>query len=337
MSEQVSPKLEHYRRKRDFTRSREPAGTGPLALTSGALYVMHKHAASHDHFDLRIEQDGVLRSWALPKGPALEAGEKRLAVEVEDHPLEYGGFEGTIPRQEYGGGTVMIWDVGHWQLNGRNDADQLDFVLEGRKLEGAWSLVRTARRGSAGRPQHHWLLIKRSDKHRGRLQPDDLSVTSGRSMQEIAAAGASGVPDPSSVPDPEQLAGARKADFPDAFTPQLATLAHVAPDGDDWLHEIKFDGYRLLARIEQGRTQLLTRNGHDWTTRFREQAQRLHALPVHQAMLDGELVAMSDDGASDFRGLQDAIRHKQTHKLVFQVFDLIYLDGYDLTAARLIG
>lgn len=336
MSERVPPKLEDYRRKRDFTRSREPAGANPLAPTSGALYVMHKHAASHDHFDLRIEQDGVLRSWALPKGPALETGEKRLAVQVEDHPLAYGGFEGTIPRQEYGGGTVMIWDVGSWQINGRNDADQLDFVLEGRKLKGAWSLVRTSRRGPGKRPQHHWLLIKRSDKHRGRLQPDDLSVTSGRSMQEIAAAGASGMPDLSSVPDPEQLAGARKAHLPDSFTPQLATLAEAAPAGDDWLHEIKFDGYRLLARIEQGRTQLFTRNGHDWTARFREQAQRLNALPVHQAMLDGELVAMRDDGASDFRRLQDAISHKQTDKLVFQVFDLIHLDGYDLTAARLI-
>jgi bifunctional non-homologous end joining protein LigD len=335
MSKRISHKLDDYRRKRDFTRSREPAGTDPLDRTAGALYVMHKHAASHDHFDLRIEQDGVLRSWALPKGPALEAGEKRLAVEVEDHPLEYGGFEGTIPRQEYGGGTVMIWDVGSWQINGRNDADQLDFVLEGRKLKGAWSLVRTSRRGSGKRRQQHWLLIKRSDKQRRRLQPDDLSVTSGRTMQEIAAGG-SPMPNPARVPDLERLPGARKADLPAAFAPQLATLAETAPDGDDWLHEIKFDGYRLLARIEQGRTQLFTRNGHDWTARFREQAERLNALPVQKAMLDGELVAMCDDGASDFRRLQEAISHKQTDKLVFQVFDLIHLDGYDLTATPLI-
>jgi bifunctional non-homologous end joining protein LigD len=336
MSTPVSTRLDPYRRKRDFTRSREPAGADALAGNSGALYVMHKHAASHDHFDLRIEQDGVLRSWALPKGPALEAGEKRLAVEVEDHPLEYGGFEGTIPQQEYGGGTVMIWDIGRWRINGRNDADQLDFVLEGRKLKGAWSLVRTSRRGSGRKRQHHWLLIKRSDRSGKRLQPDDLSVTSGRTMQEIAAAGGSATPSPALVPDPERLAGARKAGLPDAFAPQLATLADAAPDGEGWLHEIKFDGYRLLARIEQGRTRLFTRNGHDWTARFREQAQRLDSLPVRQALLDGELVAMSNDGASDFGRLQEAISGKETDKLVFQVFDLIHLDGHDLTGARLI-
>src|SRR5512142_711214 len=180
----ATPTLNEYRRKRNPRRSPEPAGEAPAAQV-GHLYVMHKHAARRLHFDLRIEQDGVLRSWALPKGAPLEHGDKRLAIQVEDHPLAYGTFEGTIPKGEYGGGTVMLWDVGMWQQNGRFDDEQIDFILTGTKLKGAWTLVRMRGWDVHGKNKQ-WLLIKRSD-HLPHTIPDELSVVSGRSMEEIAA------------------------------------------------------------------------------------------------------------------------------------------------------
>lgn len=335
-------RLEEYRRKRDFTKTLEPSGAD-AAVARGCLYVMHKHAASHDHFDLRLEQDGVLRSWALPKGPSLEAGEKRLAVQTEDHPLEYGGFEGVIPEGEYGGGTIMLWDAGSWKLNGKNDTDHIDFILDGEKLKGAWTLVRTRGSGKRAKPGKSWLLIKRSDKSRRKLNPDDASVASGRSMEEIARdrdhawiKGEARSQRSIAPPSAKEIAGARKAPFPESISPQLATLADAAPGNDDWLHEIKFDGYRVMALLKNGKTRLMTRNGHDWTSRFREQAARLAELPITQAILDGELVAMSDNGSTSFRKLQEALSRKQTSGLVFQAFDLLYLDGHDLTHTPLI-
>jgi len=328
--------LNEYRHKRDFRHSQEPLGAAPTAQ-AGQLYVMHKHAARHEHFDLRIEQDGVLRSWALPKGPALESGEKRLAVEVEDHPLEYGDFEGTIPKGEYGAGTVMVWDVGRWYPNGRNDADQLDLILDGAKLQGAWTLVRIRDRGT-GRKGKNWLLIKRTDHPQHNLHPDDRSVLTGRSMAEIAenrAQHEAKAPPP--PPLAKEIPGASKATPPALLSPQLATLSERAPAGEAWLHEIKFDGYRLVAHLEHGKARLMTRHGHDWTARFRTQARQLERLPVEQAILDGELVALNADGASSFRELQEAISRKQTQPLIFQLFDLIYLNGYDLSAVPLIA
>lgn len=305
---------------------------------------MHKHAASHDHFDLRLEQDGVLRSWALPKGPSLAPGEKRLAVEVEDHPLEYGGFEGVIPKGEYGGGTVMLWDAGSWKVKGKNDGNHVDFVLDGEKLKGAWTLVRTrGGRNKRGKPGKSWLLIKRSDKPQRKLNPDDASVASGRSMEEIARdrdnAWIKGEARPlrhAKAPTAADISAARKKPFPKAIAPQLATLVDAAPESDDWLHEIKFDGYRMMAWLENGKAKLMTRNGHDWTARFREQAARLAELPVKKAILDGEMVAMSDNGSTSFRKLQEALSRKQTGDLVFQVFDIIHLDGFDLSRTSLI-
>src|SRR5690606_36912073 len=180
--------LAEHRRKRDFARTPDPSGT-PGTAPGGRLYIMHKHAASHDHFDLRLEHEGVLRSWALPKGPSLAPGEKRLAVEVEDHPIEYGGFEGVIPKGEYGGGTVMLWDAGSRRVNGKFDANHIDLVLDGEKLKGACTLVRTRGgkgKGKSARARNNWLLIKRSDSPARRLAPEDRSVASGRSMEEIA-------------------------------------------------------------------------------------------------------------------------------------------------------
>ena len=329
--------INEYQRKRDFRRSVEPEGAAP-ALQAGHLYVMHKHAARRLHFDLRIEQDGVLRSWALPKGAPLEIGEKRLAIEVENHPLEYGEFEGNIPQGEYGGGTVMLWDMGRWQLDGRNDADQLDFILTGTKLKGGWTLVRMRNWDVRGKGKQ-WLLIKRTDHPQLALHPDDLSVASGRSMAEIAAsqdARKQAAPQRPAPPVARELAGAREAPPPATLPPQLATPSERAPTGRAWLHEIKFDGYRIVAHIEHGKARLMTRNGHDWTARLRAQAKQLETLPVDQAILDGELVALTAGGASSFRELQEALSRKQTAQLTYQLFDLVYLDGHDLSALPLI-
>lgn len=335
----ATPSITEYRRKRDFRRSPEPdvaAPPGAAPAQAGHLYVMHKHAARRLHFDLRIEQDGVLRSWALPKGPALESGDKRLAIEVEAHPLAYGTFEGSIPKGEYGGGTVMLWDVGMWQQNGRFDDEQIDFILTGAKLKGAWTLVRMHRWDVHGK-QKQWLLIKRSD-HLPHPVPDELSVASGRSMEEIAANQESheATPQHPAPPAAGGLPGAHPSPSQAALPPQLATAVENAPAGKTWLHEIKFDGYRILAHLEQGKARLMTRNGHDWTKRLHALARQIETLPVQQAILDGELVALGAGGASSFRELQEALSRKQTAQLTYQVFDLLYLDGHDLSATPLL-
>jgi bifunctional non-homologous end joining protein LigD len=330
--------LHAYQRKRDFRRSREPPGA--LApQEAGHLYVMHKHAARRLHFDLRIEQGGVLRSWALPKGPALRSGDKRLAIEVEDHPLEYGAFEGTIPKGEYGGGTVMLWDVGMWQPDGRNDDEQIDFILTGAKLRGGWTLVRMRHWDVHGKNKQ-WLLIKRTDHPQHMLDLDDVSVATGRSMAEIAAEGEAHEARPAAPPPPPPVAralpGARRAAAPMTLSPQLATPVERAPAGGGWLHEVKFDGYRIVAHVEGGRVRLITRNGHDWTARLGALARQLQALPVKDAILDGELVALEASGASSFRELQEALSRKETAGLVYELFDLVHLDGYDLSDVPLI-
>jgi bifunctional non-homologous end joining protein LigD len=331
----ATPSLHAYQRKRDFRHSPEPAARSPDEALAGHLYVMHKHAARRLHFDLRMEQDGVLRSWALPKGAPLVHGDKRLAVEVEDHPLAYGTFEGTIPKGEYGGGTVMLWDVGMWQQNGRNDDQQIDFVLTGTKLKGAWTLVRMHHWDVHGK-QKQWLLIKRSDHPQHELHPDDLSVASGRSMEEIAAGQEIHAAQRSAPPAARALPGARPAPLPASLPPQLAATAERAPSGKAWLHEIKFDGYRIVAHIEHDKVRLMTRNGLDWTSRLRALAKRLQALPVEDALLDGELVALSASGASSFRELQEALSRKQTAQLTYQVFDLVHMDGHDLSKVPLL-
>lgn len=336
----VPDALDEYRRKRDFGRTPEPSGEEAWD-TDGSLFVVQKHDAQRLHFDLRLERDGVLKSWAVPKGPSLDPGEKRLAVQVEDHPLAYADFEGVIPDEEYGGGTVMLWDRGRWRPTDEGD-DRLDFELAGEKLTGAWTLVRM--RGRASEGGKNWLLIKRSDDA---ADPDAgdpdagegaTSIATGRTMQEIARdrdrtwSSASGEVDPPErPPDPTRLAGARKKKLPAEPRPQLATLVREAPDGDDWLHEIKFDGYRILARVESGRARLLSRNGKDWTERFPEIARLLETLPAEAALLDGEVVALESGGNSSFRRLQEALSAGRTQALVYQAFDLLHLDGLDLT------
>ncbi|MGL6162263.1 DNA ligase D [Microbulbifer sp.] len=339
-------RLGEYRRKRDFTRTREPTGEAHGDSSSGDLYVMHKHAASHDHFDLRLEQDGVLKSWALPKGPSLEPGEKRLAVEVEDHPLGYADFEGVIPKKAYGGGTVMLWDRGTWRVKGRPKKDRIDIELNGERLKGSWVLTRMTGKNQ-DRQGRNWLMIKRHDD-RPRMDAslsvdEDSSIASGRSMAQIAEdrdttwtsghAETSALPAP---PDPSELDGARRAKLPRGIKPQLATPAREVPSRGEWIYEIKLDGYRLLARVERGEVRLITRNGQDWTGRFPALAEALEALPVDSALLDGEVVAMDSNGISRFGRLQEALSSGRTAHLIYQVFDLPYLEGYDLAGVALL-
>ena len=288
------PALERYRAKRDFTRSPEPkAGTKRKRSrkTAGLAFVVHKHAARRLHYDLRLELDGVLKSWAVPQGPSLDPAERRLAVHAEDHPLDYGGFEGVIPKGEYGGGTVMLWDRGSWEPLGDPAADhaagKLKFRLQGERLRGGWMLVRM--RGKAQEKQDLWLLIKEQDEAAADgSEPGDStagdskagdstaerSVLSGRTMDEIAAG--PGRVWRSDRGDGATPSGHRKTSRkqPLAFVPpQLATLVEDAPTGQEWLHEIKYDGYRVQLQLRDRRATLLTRNGHDWTHRFRDLPQ----------------------------------------------------------------
>ena len=347
--------LEEYRRKRDFRKTPEPAGVAaPHEKTGAGLsFVIQKHAARRLHCDFRLELDGVLKSWAVPKGPSLDPGEKRLAVHVEDHPLDYGAFEGVIPEGEYGGGTVLLWDRGTWiPLDPDPEAayrkGSLKFILNGQKLHGKWALVRMGGK-AANERRENWLLIKERDDAALPQSGDSvvtdnpLSVTTGRSLDTIASdrdwvwhsnREDNEKPPIRSVPL-ERLPGARKGPMPESIKPQLAALSDKAPEGDEWLHEIKYDGYRLLARIEDGTVRLITRGGLDWTAKFSELAHSLGELPLDSALIDGELVHLEPEGTTSFSGLQDAISSGKTGALNFFAFDLLYRDGWNLTDAAL--
>ncbi len=355
--------LEEYQRKRDFGKTPEPAGATSRRkklAPAGLSFVVQKHAASRLHYDFRLELNGVLLSWAIPKGPSLDPGEKRLAVHVEDHPIEYGGFEGVIPKGQYGGGTVLLWDRGTWTpLEPDPDAayrkGSMKFRLDGEKLHGNWALVRMGGKAAPKRPGDHenWLLIKERDEEAvpgseaALVDDNPLSVATGRAMDAIAAerdrVWESGKGEIKQEPAParkpaaaaKRPAGARKAALPETIEPQLATAAERAPDGSGWLHEIKYDGYRLLARVNRGTVRLTTRKGLDWTAKFTALARALAALPVETAIIDGEVVALDEEGKTNFATLQDAIARGDTGALLYYAFDLLYRDGYDLTAVLL--
>ena len=289
------PDLAEYRRKRDFSRTPEPAGK-PRGK-HGFSFVVQKHAARRLHYDFRLELDGVLLSWAVPKGPSLDPRDKRLAMRTEDHPVEYGGFEGGIPKGEYGGGTVLLWDRGTWEPIGDAREDlrkgKLEFLLHGEKLRGSWTLVRIRGR-DARESGKTWLLMKhRDDKVRPAAEYDITadrpeSVASGRSMDEIARdrdrvwhSNRSASSEQEAGPAPKRggrvrrkprdlpsVPGARRAPLPKQVDAQLATLVNDPPRGDDWLHEMKLDGYRILARMEKRKARLWSRNAKDWTERF---------------------------------------------------------------------
>ncbi len=349
--------LSEYQRKRDFAKTPEPAGGAVRPNASPKLsFVIQKHAARRLHYDFRLELDGVLKSWAVPKGPSTDPGEKRLAVHVEDHPLEYGGFEGVIPEKQYGAGASMIWDRGSWTPLDPNPQaayakGNLKFEIDGQKLRGKWVLVRMGGKHT-GRNHENWLLIKERDAAATPGSGDAIvadnpkSAATGRTIDEIAADrdriwGPNGEERPADArrapphADPSSISGAKKGRVPADPRPLLAHAAEEAPDGPDWLHEIKYDGYRLLARISGGKVRLSTRSGLDWTEKFPTLARRLAALPVDAAVIDGELVHIEADGTTDFGHLQDAIATGRTEALVFCAFDVLHVDGWDLTGAAL--
>ena len=374
--------LQEYLRKRKFGATPEPRGAATSRRKHKALsFVVQLHHARARHYDFRLEVDGVLRSWAVPKGPSLRPGEKRLAVEVEDHPLSYGGFEGTIPEGNYGAGHVAIFDQGSWEPDG-DPADaiqrgKLEFVLHGERLKGRWTLVRTNK--PASKPQ--WLLLKHSDQYAADLEADDLlaeipappadapgaSTVRGRRIlaAKVASAnadapgasskpvktaskmtrrtatetssatarkhrGASSTPDPAKLrADALDLAGKRRAASGEFLPPMLTTAAKSAPGGEHWLHEWKWDGYRIIAQ-GGGMPLLWSRNGLPWNGRVPELVQALSTLGI-DAMLDGELIAVDERGYSDFNALQHALKSGDTAQLRYAVFDLLALDGIDLT------
>ena len=383
--------LQVYRKKRKFDVTPEPRGAA--ARTKGNQFVIQKHAARRLHYDLRLELDGVMKSWAVTRGPSLVPGEKRLAIHVEDHPIEYNTFEGTIPQGEYGGGTVMIWDRGRWYPEGDPHAGlkkgHLDFRLEGEKLHGRWHLVRM--HGRAGEKKEPWLLIKsndeaaRSAKDPDILEDEPLSVVSGRSIPQIAEgkgrkrvwhsnrsvkenvkagatkrngsaaratagkAASTRARSPRSATSKEsrKKSGAKSkgrdkesrphgAPLPDFVPPSLATLRATAPNGEGWVHEIKFDGYRIQARLDHGEVRLLTRKGLDWTSKFPNIADAVAKLSARTALIDGEIVVEDENGTSSFSGLQAALKAGERDRFVYYVFDVLHLDGRDLTELPLI-
>jgi bifunctional non-homologous end joining protein LigD len=329
--ESVKRKLKRYHGKRDFAKTPEPSGRRRAGGGEGGLqYVVQRHDASRLHYDFRLEHDGVLKSWAVPKEPSLSTKDRRLAVQTEDHPLDYGGFEGEIPEGEYGAGSVVIWDRGHWQPLG--DADEglrdgkLDFELQGERLKGRFTLVRMAERSPSGTSKgrgkrksakENWLLLKRHDR------PAASKTAARRARRKVAA------------PDPADVDGARRGALPKKPLPQLATPVTRPPEGPGWLFEPKLDGYRVLCRIEDGDVAVLTRRGNDWTQEFAAIAAAARSLPCRTAILDGEAVVYDSHGVTSFQRLQNALKSEGA-AIVLVAFDLTHLDGWDLARVPLI-
>jgi bifunctional non-homologous end joining protein LigD len=365
--------LSTYRTKRDFTKTAEPSGKTKVAPSKLRRFVIQKHDATRLHYDLRLEMDGVFKSWAVTRGPSLDPKDKRLAVEVEDHPLDYGDFEGTIPKGQYGGGTVQLWDRGYWLSDdpekGLKKGD-LKFALEGEKLHGEWVLVRMKHDRNGGK-RTNWLLIKHRDNYAkegkaNSILDDDKSVASGRPMKQIAqgkgrapkpfmlkksSAAADQVWDSSkglaaderkspgrkvtarksgkktgrkTAPNKEHRVGA----LPDFIEPELCTSVERPPAAAGWIHEIKFDGYRIQMRIADGNVTLRTRKGLDWTDQFAAIAKAAEKLP--DGILDGEIVALDHTGAPSFASLQAALSDGKTGDLIFFAFDFLFSETEDL-------
>ncbi len=312
-------KLHHYRSKRDFSITSEPEGqVGKPGQALG--FVIQKHAARRLHYDFRLELDGTLKSWAVPKGPSLDPADKRMAVHVEDHPLAYGGFEGVIPAGQYGAGTVIVWDRGEWvplgdPAKGYKDG-KLKFELRGHKLQGHWTLVRM--RGRGQERQEPWLLIKERDEAARPASEYDVVEALPDSVLKA------------SQPTRKKAKAVHSESMPLTQAPQLATLVNSVPSEGDWLYEIKFDGYRLLARVDQGTVRLFTRNGHDWTSRLKRLAAELGQLGLKSGWLDGEIVVIGSHGGTDFQALQNAFDLVRTEPIQYFVFDLLHVDGEDL-------
>jgi bifunctional non-homologous end joining protein LigD len=347
--------LEDYKKKRDFSKTPEPPPE--VRPEGGWSYCIQKHAASRLHYDFRLELDGVLLSWAVPKGPSFDPRDKRLAMHVEDHPVEYGSFEGVIPEGEYGGGTVVLWDRGTWtpvidpHLGMKKG--ELKFELHGEKLAGQWALVKIK-----GDDAKAWLLVKDKDEHARPAAELDIvsarpeSIVSGRGLAEVAAerdrlwhsksVRKGGQVDPGGPAEGAggarlrlaDLAGAARGPLPATQPLALAMIVEAPPEGDEWLHEIKHDGYRIVARMEEGEVRLVSRNGKDWTKEFPQVARAVGRLPAGTALLDGEVAAVLPNGATSFQALQR--RGEGATPLVYFAFDLLHLDGWDLRGVSLL-
>ena len=360
-------KLALYQQKRDFRKTAEPSGAATIAAAKYPRFVIQKHAANRLHYDLRLEVAGVFKSWAVTKGPSLDPQDKRLAVETEDHPLDYGDFEGTIPKGEYGGGTVMLWDRGYWAADGNAEKalrkGELRFTLVGEKLQGSFVLVRLRRDRERGN-RTNWLLIKRHDGYEREGDGDavleqDRSVASGRTMDQIAAGkGRSPKPfmlgktqnfkadaiwhsnrEPSTrkptalKPKPQRRPHSAIVE-PNFIAPQLCKSVTRPPVGTEWVHEVKLDGYRMQLRNENGTGVMRTRKGLDWTAKFASIADAASGLP--DCIIDGEVVALDHKGAPDFSALQAALSGGRSGDLVYFVFDLLFDGGQDLRQLPLI-
>lgn len=345
--------LDRYRAKRDFSKTPEPAPQPLEAAGQQLRFAVQRHDARRLHFDLRLELGGVLKSWAVTKGPSMKAGVRRLAVETEDHPAEYLEWEGVIPKGQYGAGTMIVWDQGHWLPEGDPvkalKAGKLRFALLGERLKGAWSLVRMTQKPGEKQPQ--WLLIKARDGYALGADEEEpverfkTSVTSGAGNDSLAARGAirpdhkarQAVPSKAGLSTSAlaRIAGAKKGILPPFAEPSLAVSVDRPPEGPGWIHEAKHDGYRMQARVDGGTVKLLTRNGLDWTARFPPVAAALKALAAGSALIDGEITVLDDSGRSSFSGLQRDLKAKRYGQLVYYVFDLLYCNGVDLRGAAL--
>src|SRR6185312_190217 len=355
--------LARYRSMRDFAATAEPSGAEKTVPSKRLRFVIQKHAATRLHYDFRLELDGTFKSWAVTKGPSMDPHDRRLAVEVEDHPLDYGDFEGTIPEGQYGGGTVMLWDRGYWAPEPGTDPHEglktgdLKIVMDGERLKGGFVLVRMKRRERE--KKNNWLLIKHHDayavEHDGMALVEDAktSVASGRTMDQIAAgkgkgpkrfmtgkvrAAAKRVWNSNKGEAVERRAAAplktapapklKATALPGFVAPQLAKSVDRPPQGAGWGHEIKFDGYRLQLRVENGRATLKTRVGLDWTAKFKQIATDAEGLP--DGLIDGEACALDHNGSPDFPALQAALSDGKTGDLIFFAFDLLFAEGADL-------
>ena len=362
--------LRTYRAKRDFDVTAEPRGRVTRRKAEPLRFVIQRHAATRLHYDLRLELDGVYKSWAVTKVPSLDPATKRLAVEVEDHPLEYGTFEGTIPKGQYGGGTVQLWDRGTWKTKSENPQQDLakgmlKFELAGKRMHGGWALIRMrddVRRGAKS-PRHNWLLVKERDDAARPGDPDaflieDTSVATGRTLDEIASSRRSRVWQSNRSGDAERAgsvkshakaadglkknsqhkkkdaeAKRRRVKVPAFVAPQLCRLVDHPPVGAVWVHEIKFDGYRIQVRVENGHVILRTRKALDWSNRFPEILREGEQFP--DCMMDGEICALDKHGLPNFAELQQALSDGNTGNLICFAFDLIFLEGEDLRALPL--
>ncbi|HSI42146.1 MAG TPA: DNA ligase D [Xanthobacteraceae bacterium] len=363
----ANDKLTRYKAKRDFGQTKEPSGQDSAEPSTRGRFVVQKHDATRLHYDLRLELDGVFKSWAVTRGPSLDPHDKRLAVEVEDHPLDYGDFEGTIPKGQYGGGTVMLWDRGYWEPEGKLSPEQalakgeLKFQLDGERLHGSFVLVRMDKDRDQGK-RTNWLLIKHRDEHavdaKGAAVVDDnaRSVASGRTMEAIAAGKgrkpkpfmmrADAVPADAVWDSSSGLAAEKRkakktkavspaaAELPAFIAPQLCETLQRPPAAEGWIHEIKFDGYRIQMRVRDGKVSLKTRTGLDWTDRFLAIARAAAELP--DVIIDGEICALEENGAPDFAALQAALSEGKSDALVYFAFDLLFESGDDLRAKPLL-